>query len=331
MQSTDVLVVGAGAAGLGCAVALTRAGLRVGVVDRPPPRASLVAAGMLGPVSEASRESDADTAARVLELGAEGLRAWKAQAPALGVQLRMTGARLAGGAERLQRAARLAVEAGFQAGTGARGELWLPEEAVLDPPQAAAALRAAVQAAGGALRESDETAAPWLEAGRVCGVVLGEQRVRAGAVVLAPGAAVGPEWVALAPALAQLTPARGCILHFAGLPEEAERPVWRGDALYLAPQPGGRLLAGASMELGQSQPVADPAIAAQLHAAAVAARPELAAAAWTAQAGVRALSPAGRPLLGPAAPGLFLAAGMGRNGWLLALHVGAELARAVAA
>lgn len=326
MQACDVAVVGAGAAGLGCAVALVRAGLRVAILDRPPPQASLVAGGMLGPVSEAAHQTDPRSAEMILQLGLEGLAAWRRHGAALGVAVRPVGAVLAQGRDVQARALQLAQRSGWP--VEQRGQaLFLPGEAVLNPAQALAAMGVSLRRAGVRFVETDTIAQPWTTpAGRVCGVRLGDTAIAAEAVVLAPGAQVEQAWARLAPQLQALTPARGCILGFSGLPEALDAPVWRGEGLYLVAQPGGLLLAGASMEIGQREAQVDAAVAAGLRAAALALRPELASAPWRAQAGVRALAPLGRPLLSPAAPGLFLAAGMGRNGWLFSLAAGERLA-----
>ncbi|MGX6449215.1 FAD-dependent oxidoreductase, partial [Patulibacter sp. S7RM1-6] len=77
----DVLVVGAGLAGLPVALALLDRGARVTVVDREEPGsgASRVAAGMLAPVTEVEPD-DPDH----LALGLAALERWPAFAAAVG-------------------------------------------------------------------------------------------------------------------------------------------------------------------------------------------------------------------------------------------------------
>ncbi|WP_040599552.1 FAD-dependent oxidoreductase, partial [Patulibacter medicamentivorans] len=76
----DVLVLGAGLAGLAAAWELLEAGARVTVVDRSPPGSgtSHVAAGMLAPVVEAEPDHPEQ-----LALGLAALRAWPAFAARL--------------------------------------------------------------------------------------------------------------------------------------------------------------------------------------------------------------------------------------------------------
>jgi len=317
--SLQAIVVGAGAAGLGCALALARAGARVRVVAAGAPRASLAAAGMLGPISEAALEPNGAHPLGV-DLGLEGLDRWGAMAPALAIPLRR-GCRLLHRPETLARAAALAERAGWRPIADA-GSLRLQEEAVLEAPAAAARLIRAAAAAG-AQRVQAQALAPLWREDRVIGVLIeGGEALEADFVVLAPGHGRSTVWAEAAPALRALTPARGCIVAVEQAPA-GDPPVLRTPEVYLAAQPGGRLLAGASMEFGVDDAQPDPTIAARLHAAAVARRPDLEALPWRAHAGVRAMSPDWAPLLGPAgAPGLFLAAGMGRNGWLLSLLAG---------
>lgn len=315
-----VLVVGGGAAGLGSALALARGGCRVRLICRAPPQASRVAAGMLGPLSEAALEcSRAYPSA--LRLGLLGLTRWREEANAVGVSLRF-GCRLLLSPEILERAWRLAHDIGWSPQEGGGG-LWLPEEACLDPVAALHQLKAAFIAAGGECTSGDATEPLW-RGGRVCGVRLSNgDAIASDGVVLAPGFhPTATAWLAAAPALAHLQPARGTILRFSGASRQSDSVV-RSPGVYLVPRADGDVLAGASMEFGQVEPSPSPAEAARLSHAAIALSPDLERTAWTAEAGIRAMSPDWAPLLGPAAaPGLFLAAGMGRNGWLLSMVTG---------
>ena len=73
------------------------------------------------------------------------------------------------------------------------------------------------------------------------------------------------------------------------------------------------------MEAGVSDPRLDPRAAAPLGAFAAELFPALASATFVMQAGVRAATADGWPLVGPSvAPGVWLALGPRRNGWLLA-------------
>lgn len=74
------------------------------------------------------------------------------------------------------------------------------------------------------------------------------------------------------------------------------------------------------MESGRDDLDIDPSAVATLREAASTVAPALAAGPVEARAGVRAATPDGLPLVGPAAarPGVWLAVGARRNGWLLA-------------
>jgi glycine oxidase len=73
------------------------------------------------------------------------------------------------------------------------------------------------------------------------------------------------------------------------------------------------------MEPGRADRQVTDAAAAALRRLAARLVPALEGAAFTGEAGVRAATPDGLPLVGPSAlPGVFLATGARRNGWLLA-------------
>lgn len=311
-----VVVVGAGAAGLGCALALTRAGAGVQVIAAAPPRASLVAAGMLGPVSEAALEPK-HAHGRAFELGLAGLSRWREEAANLGLSLEF-GCRLRHPPKVRERAAALAAAAGWRV-EDAADSIWLGDEAILDT---AAAVQALCRASG-VEPILGQAMGPLWRGQRVSGVRLQDGTlIEADAVVLAPGAWASESWLEAAPSLQRLEPARGCIVAFAGAGLTGPA-MWRAPGVYLARQPGGRLLAGASMEFGVREEAPEPGLVEALRGAAIAERPELGLVGWKAEAGVRAMSPDCAPLLGrAAAPGLFLAAGMSRNGWLLSLLAG---------
>jgi glycine oxidase len=78
-------------------------------------------------------------------------------------------------------------------------------------------------------------------------------------------------------------------------------------------------MAGATMEEGRADRGADRATAQRLRFAAARLFPALLNASYTAAAGVRAATRDGLPLVGPwRRPGVILACGARRNGWLLA-------------
>jgi glycine oxidase len=134
-------------------------------------------------------------------------------------------------------------------------------------------------------------------------------------LVLATGPGRAP-W-AHAPELDTLTPIKGHILRFAEA-GPTDGPVLRAPGVYVVPSQGG-VLAGATMQTGQTDRVIEPVEVDRLAAAAIGLAPSLAGAAHIAAAGVRAATPDGLPLVGPSAGGrVMLAVGARRNGWLLA-------------
>ncbi len=318
-QAVDVLVIGAGAAGLLCGGMLARRGARVQVLadGQAAPPASAAAAGMLAPLSE-TLHAQVGHHHEALALGLESLRLWADLATQARVDLRRIGTRLALSAQASAAFLQMARSAGASACPCADG-VFVPGEAVIDPRAALRALRRWAQGAGVVLQDPACVVEILSEPGCIVGVRLSDRStICAQAVVLAPGAWANAALRRAAPVLDTLTPARGCLAEFQTDQEESG-PMQRGEGVYLVPQPGGRLLAGASMEFGVASPLPDAGQLDILRERAIALRPDLARVPWSGRAGVRAMSPDWSPLLGPTArEGLFLAAGMGRNGWLLA-------------
>lgn len=318
-QSVDVLVVGAGAAGLVCAGMLAQRGARVQILNdnHAAPPASAAAAGMLAPVSEALLARH-DIHPLALALGQQSLRLWGEMAGQLPIGFRRAGtlirAEVAAGADLLH----AALSAGGEASPCNDG-VFLAEEALLDPRGALRALRNWALGLGVSERADAPVVEILSEPGRVVGLRLADRSVAcAQSVVLATGVWANAGLRNAAPALNSLQPARGCLVEFETAREESG-PMLRAEGVYLVPQPGGRLLAGASMEFGVASPLPDAGQLALLRDRAIAIRPDLERAPWSGRAGVRAMSPDWSPLFGPTGiGGLFLAAGMGRNGWLLA-------------
>jgi glycine oxidase len=142
-----------------------------------------------------------------------------------------------------------------------------------------------------------------------------QERGEADWLVVATGAGRGLAQVA--PELSALSPIKGQILRFPGL-GPATGPVVRADGVYIAPGSEG-VIVGATMEEGRSDLAVDPEAVARLRAAAAGLFAHLADAPATASAGVRASTPDGLPLVGPSRqPGVLVARGVRRNGWLLA-------------
>lgn len=339
-----ILVVGGGAAGLAAAWRLAGVGAPVTVLDagRPGAAALWASGGMLAAGFESCFELDDShpLAGGFSALLADGLARWPgwvadieaASGQGLGFEpcgaltpaLSPEEAAALEGAE--QRAAqygvpvrRLAAEALSRAEPALApgfGGLEFPGDAQLDNRALGPALAAAIVARGGEVRAGVRVAALDRQAGRVTGVVLADgTRLSADLVVLATGA----QALAGRPSAAAITPVKGQMIAFDLARAAAPRRVIRGMSIYLAAKPGGRLLAGASVEPGQSGLSTDPEIGARLVAAARAALPGLAALDpvehW---AGLRPRSTDAMPVVGEAEPGLALMLGGYRNGVLAA-------------
>jgi glycine oxidase len=110
-----------------------------------------------------------------------------------------------------------------------------------------------------------------------------------------------------------LKPIRGQLVRVGA---SAAGAVVRGEGVYASP--GAEMVFGATMETGRDDAIADPAAAGPLRTAGLRLFPGLADRDWRAEAGVRAATPDGAPLVGPDGKGVFVAAGARRNGWLLA-------------
>uniref|UniRef100_B0T766 FAD dependent oxidoreductase n=1 Tax=Caulobacter sp. (strain K31) TaxID=366602 RepID=B0T766_CAUSK len=290
-----VAVAGAGAIGSAVALTLARAGLEVTVFDPRPvgDNASGVAAGMLAPLAEAVFDP---VSASHLPLLRRARDLWPAFVEGLDLPVLREGLRVEGEAAWLS-----GVAARFQA-LGAPferlgGALLSREDWRIEARPALATLRAAAQALGARFEARALTA---------------DDLPAFSAVVLATGAGDDSR---LAPELAALSPIKGQILRADRGP--ATGPVIRGEGVYVCP--GESPAIGATMETGRADLEIDPAATRGLRAAAIRLRPELADAVLTTEVGVRATTPDGLPLVGwSASPGVMLAVGARRNGWLLA-------------
>lgn len=175
----------------------------------------------------------------------------------------------------------------------------------VDPPAAMAALRAAA-----------------VERGVIWRTGVARERGDADILVVATGAGCDP----LAPELARLSPIKGHIVRFPGT---AEGLTVRTEGAYAAPSPGG-MAVGATMEPGRADALIDFTQAAPLLAAGVKLFPHLAEGRYQLAAGVRAATADGLPMAGwSAEPGVVLAVGARRNGWLLAPLVAQVVAACV--
>ncbi len=152
------------------------------------------------------------------------------------------------------------------------------------------------------------------------------ETVAADGLIAATGWGAATAWGAtLAPELAVLRPIKGQILRSSAGPTHG--PVVRGAGVYVTPGPHGAII-GATMQSGVADRRIEPDLVQGLLAKAAALYPTLAQADYAPSAAVRAAAPDGLPLVGPSRkPGVLLAAGARRNGWLLAPLIADEIVR----
>jgi glycine oxidase len=336
MQS-DVVVIGAGVQGCAVALRLAQAGKSVLVLERsiPGAEASSAAGGILSPGVEAvepgpfyqlcraslaryealARELERDTGVAV------GFRGGGTLEVALDDEHAQL---LAARAEQLERQALPAeildgdAVARLEPGVSreARGGLFFPDEASIDPRPLARALYLAAHAAGARFR-TGQVQRIAQEGGRAVGVEHESGRIEAGAVVLAAGA-----WSALVEGSGltrgAVRPVRGQIALLDTRPRLLSRVVF-SDKGYVVPRADGKVLCGSTMEeVGYEKAVTAGGLRSVLELA-IEIAPALASApiieTWS---NFRPASPDGWPVLGPGrVPGLFYATGHTRNGILL--------------
>jgi glycine oxidase len=319
---SSFVVAGAGAIGRTVAFALARAGQAVTVVDPDSAggRASRIAAGMLAPAFESLFDDGGQ-----FELLRDALALWPPLAREIGLPIAGDGALAIGTKADAETWAASLVALGADAELrdlgAARWAVFSNEDCQLDAELALARLREAAERRG----------VRYLT-GRVCGFTGGRVEIEGGAaiaadaLVIATGAA--QNLAAVAPELARLTPIKGHILRAPG--RFADLPAMRAPGVYLCRTPRGAIL-GATMETGLDDVAVDQAVVAQLLARGARLADDLGPFVWTAAAGVRAATHDGLPMAGTgAAPGVILAVGARRNGWLLAPMIAEVVLGAVA-
>ncbi|HEY2659654.1 MAG TPA: FAD-dependent oxidoreductase [Caulobacteraceae bacterium] len=320
LSNARVIVAGAGAFGLAVALRLAQLGVRVTLLDPDlglARNASAVAAGMLAPAFESVLDPETNLS---FELLCAARDLWPGFAAGVGrdiglvragaAWIDLTGAPLRAEAVR----ASLAVLGARVAPPPAevpRGldVVFTPEDWRLSPAEALPAILGSFRAAGGAAVRG---ALAGIEPGYA--ILADGGRITADRVVIATGAGAG----AMAPELSVLTPIKGQIVSYPDFVPPTDAPTLRCVGGYATGGEDG-LRVGATMEPGSRDLMADPEVIARLHALAVQLYPATAALEPIPAVGVRAASPDGRPMVGPSeAPGVIIATGARRNGWLLA-------------
>lgn len=322
-----VVIVGGGVIGLSCAVRLRQGGAQVTLIEAEPelptvygPIASAAAAGMLAPLERIpsahdsvmwesfelwrSRERGAEWADGVRYDGAVVINASAEEAAAFQHNVERLG----------RKATPLSPGQVFKrTGLDARVEhaVFIEDEGVADPLRVLTGL--AMQArAMGVLTVYD---ADVVEVRANAAVTHDGQVLEADCIVMAPGVWATDKLMAAVPALKHVQPGKGHLVEI-----ETERPLGatvRAGDFYLTRRRENSVL-GATMEMGRYDRAVDKGRTAQLVAQAEQILPGAFRATGRAWAGIRPMSPDGWPMIGPASPGLLVAAGHSRNGWLLA-------------
>ncbi|WP_322521105.1 glycine oxidase ThiO [Guyparkeria halophila] len=327
MSSTrfDIIVVGAGIAGLTSALALQRDGTRVAVLDRhrAGTEASWAGGGILCPLY-AWRYP-----APVLALAAEGMRRYPALLASLdsGIDPErwVTGMEILDPigddetAESISATLASADIAHQWRRQGNADALWLPEVANVRNPYLLDALIDTLPARGIELREQCAANGLLLNAGRVAGVATSQGDLHADRVVITAGA-----WSeGLIPGLptGSLFPVRGQMLRLEPRPENQLDRIRMDDGVYLIPRRDGSVVVGSTVEYAGFDKTVDSEAQQRLHAHACRLWPQLAEARITHRwAGLRPGSSDELPLLGahPSIAGLWANTGGFRNGLAMA-------------
>jgi glycine oxidase len=350
MSSPDAVIVGGGVIGCAAAWYLAKSGARVELFDRGPlgGEATSASAGILAPLAESV------TPGPFVELALAGLRAFEQDIPALlqesglDPEYRVSGvlrlAMTAPDVDALRTAAQWQANARLDlrwleprqvtslepALGNCAGGLLSPREGHVNPPRLVAALAAAAARCGAALHEHSAPPVPWMDDGRLRGVIVGDERRPAGHVVLASGAWSGA-WADAVGLRIPVRPVKGQMLLLRAVPPPLRHVVFAGHA-YFVPRVDGTVYVGATQEeAGFDRRVTAGGVQ-ELTEMVSGLLPSLSDAELVrAHAGLRPGTADGLPLIGPttAVDGLILATGHFRNGVLMSLVTGRVVAALV--
>ncbi len=347
MTHPEVLIVGGGIVGAATARALGRAGRRVTLLRHPSPRGEAwrAAAGMLAAQMEGHTEDP------MLDLALAGRAFYRRQAGALlehtgidiGLSLRgilqvvttEQGVEEALSRIAWQRQRALSAEwldpdeirQHFPGIAPGLGGFWAPDDGQLDPVRTTEALLADAVRLG--VQVVEEPVVGLHHNGRTVLGVRGPGTTWAAPIVVLANGAWMPQLTDLPRPIA-VAPVQGRVLTYPW-PTGLHPGVVYGPRCYLLPRQG-QLLVGATMEHVGLTPTDQPGPIADLLQRAGSLFPPLQAMQSTGtQSGFRPGTPDGRPILGPEPrlPGLWYAAGLGRNGILLAGAVGERIAQGI--
>ncbi len=322
---TQVVIVGAGIAGLMCAVRLVKQGARVTLLEADPDdldvfraAASGAAAGMLAPF-------DAEGGHGALALASFDLWRKAAQDAPWADGVRFDGGVIAFADEREAAAVQArAMSAGRAVSALSRGQvvkraglglaldhaLFVEDEGVADPLHVLGGLRLEARALGVSLRYDQDVARVTANSAHT---FTGED-YEADHVVLAPGVWANDAIAGAAPALKRIRPAKGHLVSVA-LAKPLKTNL-HAPGLYLARRREDTVL-GSTLQFDRYERHVEQEQVQKLLAAAEALAPGVIKPAGRAWTGVRPMSPDGWPMIG-SSNGLLVAAGHSRQGWLLA-------------
>ncbi len=329
MRSTrfDIIVVGAGIAGLTSALSLQRDGARVAVLDRhrSGTEASWAGGGILCPLYAWRYPQP------VLALAADGMRRYPDLLASLDSNIDpehwVTGMEIldpVGEGESIESISVTLASAGIAHQWRPQGKhdgdaLWLSEVANVRNPYLLDALVDTLIARGIELREQCAADKVLLSEGHVSGVSTSEGDLHADRVVITAGA-----WSeALIPGLpaGSLFPVRGQMLRLEPRSENGLDRILMENGVYLIPRRDGSVVVGSTVEYAGFDKTVDAEAQARLHTHACRLWPQLAGARITHRwAGLRPGSSDEIPLLGehPSIAGLWVNTGGFRNGLAMA-------------
>jgi len=341
-QRVDVAVVGAGLIGLSIAWRLAQTGRSVAVVERGSvgSGASLAATGMLAPAAEHEPGSDL-----LLPLALESLRRWPVFRDALQaasgreIDYRADGTLvIAIGRDEVERLRfrhdlqrRSGVAAEWLSGPEVRARepllrpnvtagILCPLDAQVDPRLVMDALLGACEAAGVVISEGVAVEGLERRGGSVTGLHAAGRTLAADTVILSAGAWSGEASLLPGDLAVPVRPLKGQSLALRTTKRTGtlSRMVWT-DAVHMAPKSDGHLIVGATVEdCGFTSGVTAGGLFALLEGArrVLPGIEEMAIdAVWS---GFRPTSDDDAPIIEEAAPGLVVATGHHRNGYLLA-------------
>jgi glycine oxidase len=337
VKKFDVVIAGGGVIGGAIALELSRAGLRVAVVDRQQPgqEASWASAGIISPAPEnpamivtvplakASVALYPEFVAQVEEISGESV-GWRPKGTIDALFSHDTKAELstiialhhglglkaeplrAEDARELEPALSEEVEAA----------VLRPEESSVDNRALTEAVLEAAKRSGAEIFSRHAAKAIWREGGRCAGLLLHNEKIEAKWTIIAAGCfSAAIEGVT---AYAPVRPAKGQMVALRAEDVAIERVLW-SEKIYLVPRNDGRILAGATVEHTGFDKRTTAGGIAKVLSGAIELAPDLANAqieeTW---AGLRPDSPDHLPILGPTdLDGLLIATGHFRSGILL--------------